>query len=149
LRLPRIQLTPEVTIVEKLLGNYAPQIYALLRIVVGLLFFCHGLQKVFGLFGGVNGAGAAAPLLSLFGVAGMIEIIGGLLVTLGFFTGTVAFILSGQMAVAYFVGHFPDSFWPLENKGEEAVLYCFTFLYMATQGSGIWSLDAARQQPAQ
>jgi putative oxidoreductase len=134
--------------VEKLLGSYAPQIYAILRIVVGFLFFCHGLQKVFGFFGGVNGAGAAAPLFSLFGVAGMIEIIGGLLVILGLFTGTVAFILSGQMAVAYFIGHFPASIWPLENKGEEAVFYCFIFLYMATQGSGIWSLDGARQRPA-
>jgi putative oxidoreductase len=134
--------------VEKLLGSYAPQIYALLRIVVGFLFFCHGLQKVFGLFGGVNGAGAAAPLFSLFGVAGMIEIIGGLLVTLGLFTGTVAFILSGEMAVAYFIGHFPASIWPLENKGEEAVFYCFIFLYMASQGSGIWSLDGARRRPA-
>jgi putative oxidoreductase len=133
--------------VEKLLGNYAPQIYAILRIVVGFLFFCHGLQKVFGLFGGVDGA--AAPLFSLFGVAGMIEIIGGLLVTLGLFTGTVAFILSGQMAVAYFIGHFPASIWPLQNKGEEAVLYCFIFLYMATQGSGIWRLDAARLRPAE
>jgi putative oxidoreductase len=74
--------------------------------------FCHGLQKVFGLFGGVNGAGTAAPLFSLFGVAGIIEIIGGLLVVSGFFTGTVAFILSGQMAVAYFIGHFPASIWP-------------------------------------
>lgn len=129
---------------EKILVSYAPQIYALLRIVVGLLFLCHGLQKVFGFFGGVNGASAPAPLFSLFGVAGVIEIIGGLLVTLGFFTGTIAFILSGEMAAAYFTGHFPASFWPLENKGEEAVLYCFIFLYMATQGSGIWSVDAAR-----
>jgi putative oxidoreductase len=79
--------------VEKLLVNYAPQAYALLRIVVGLLFFCHGLQKVFGLFGGVNGA--PAPLFSLFGVAGTIELIGGVLITLGLFTATVAFILSG------------------------------------------------------
>lgn len=133
---------------EKLLGSYAPQIYALLRIVVGFLFFCHGLQKVFGLFGGINGAGAAAPLLSLFGVAGIIEIIGGLVVMAGLFAGTVAFILSGQMAVAYFIGHFPAGLWPIENKGEEAVFYCFTFLYMASQGSGIWSFDAARQSPA-
>jgi putative oxidoreductase len=133
--------------VEKLLGNYAPQTYALLRIVAGFLFLCHGLQKVFGLFGGIDGAGAAAPLSSLFGVAGMIEIIGGLLVTLGVFTGNVAFILSGHMAAAYFIAHFPLGFWPIENKGEEAVLYCFIFLYMATQGSGIWSVDAARQSP--
>lgn len=132
---------------EKLLVNYAPQAYALLRIVVGLLFFCHGLQKVFGLFGGVNGA--SAPLFSLFGVAGTIELIGGALITLGLFSVTVAFILSGQMAVAYFIGHFPVGFWPIENKGEESVLYCFIFLYMATQGSGIWSLDATRQRPGQ
>jgi putative oxidoreductase len=78
----------------------------------------------------------------------MIEIIGGLLVTLGVFTGTVAFILSGHMAAAYFIAHLPLGFWPIENKGEEAALYCFIFLYMATQGSGIWSLDAARRRPA-
>lgn len=81
-------------------------------------------------------------------MAGIIEIIGGLLVTLGLFKGTLAFILSGQMAVAYFIGHFPASIWPLENKGEEAVLYCFIFLYMATQGSDICKLDAARHRPA-
>ena len=128
---------------EKFIGAYSPQAYALMRIVVGLLFFCHGLQKVFGLFGGINGAGAAAPLSSLFGVAGLIEIICGLLVIPGFLTGYAAFIASGEMAVAYFIGHFPSGFWPLENKGEEAVLYCFIFLYMATRGSGIWSIDAA------
>ena len=133
---------------EKLLGNYAPQIYALLRLVVGFLFFCHGVQRVFGLFGGVDGAGAAAPLFSLCGVAGMIEILGGVLVMLGVFTVTIAFILSGEMAVAYFIGHFPSGFWPIQNRGEAAVLFCFIFLYMATQGSGIWSLDAARQDPA-
>ena len=124
---------------EKLLANYAPHAYAILRIVVGLLFLCHGLQKVFGLFGGTS-----VPLLSLLGVAGIAEIIGGALITLGFFTGTVAFILSGEMAVAYFMGHFPAGFWPIQNQGEPAVLFCFIFLYMATQGSGIWSLDAAR-----
>ena len=83
---------------EKLLANYAPQAYAILRIVVGLLFLCHGLQKVFGLFGGTS-----VPFFSLLGVAGITEIIGGTLITLGFFTGTVAFILSGEMAVAYFM----------------------------------------------
>ena len=127
---------------EKLLVNYAPKAYAMMRIVVGLLFLCHGLQKVFGLFGGIKGA--SVPLFSLLGVAGVIEIIGGALVTVGFFTGTVAFILSGEMAVAYFMGHFPASFWPIQNQGEPAVLFCFIFLYMATQGSGIWSLDRAR-----
>ena len=127
---------------EKILAGYAPQAYALLRIVVGLLYLCHGLQK-FGLFGGINGA--AVPLASLFGVAGVIEIIGGALITLGLFTGTVAFILSGKMAVAYFMAHVPAGFWPIQNQGEIAVLYCFIFLYMATQGGGIWSLDARRR----
>jgi putative oxidoreductase len=129
--------------VEKVLAGYAPQIYALLRVVVALLFLCHGLQKIFGLFGGVNGA--AVPLGSLMGAAGIIEIIGGVLIALGLFTGITAFILSGEMAAAYFMGHSPNSFWPIENQGEVAVLYCFIFLYMATQGAGIWSLDAARR----
>jgi putative oxidoreductase len=125
---------------ERFLGSYAPQIYAIMRIVVGLLFFCHGLQKVFGLFGGVNGA--AVPLSSLMGVAGIIEIVCGTLVALGLLTGYAAFIASGEMAVAYFMAHFPMGFWPIENQGELAVLYCFIFLYIATQGSRIWGIDA-------
>jgi putative oxidoreductase len=128
--------------VEKLLAGYAPQAYAVMRIVIGLLFFCHGLQKVFGLFGGVNGA--AAPLLTLLGIAGLIELIAGALIAVGFAAGTAAFIASGQMAAAYFMGHFPAGFWPIQNDGELALLYCFVFLYMATRGSSIWSIDAAR-----
>jgi putative oxidoreductase len=127
--------------VERFIGGYAGQTYAIMRIVVGLLFFCHGLQKVFGLFGGVNGA--PAPLLSLLGLAGVIELVGGLLITVGLFTGYVTFILSGEMAAAYFIGHFPQGFWPITNNGELAVLYCFIFLYMASRGAGIWSIDAA------
>jgi putative oxidoreductase len=128
---------------ENFLGTYAPQAYALTRIVFGLLFASHGAQKVFGVFGGVNGA--AVPLSSLFGVAGVIELVLGSLITVGLLGGYAAFVASGEMAVAYFIAHFPQGFWPLENKGEEAVLYCFAFLYMATQGSGIWSIDAARR----
>jgi putative oxidoreductase len=128
--------------VEKLLAGYAPQAYAIMRIVIGLLFFCHGLQKVFGLFGGVNGA--AAPLFSLLGIAGLIELIAGALIAVGFATGTAAFIASGQMAAAYFMGHLPAGFWPIQNDGELAVLYCFVFLYMATRVSGTWSIFAAR-----
>jgi putative oxidoreductase len=124
---------------KKPLAPLAPHIYALLRIIVGLLFVCHGGQKIFGWFGG-----PAVPLGSLFGLAGMLEIVLGALVTIGLFTSYAAFIASGEMAVAYFIGHFPKSFWPLENAGEPAVLFCFIFLYMATQGSGIWSVDAAR-----
>jgi putative oxidoreductase len=126
---------------ERLIGMYAPQAYAIMRIIVGLLFVCHGLQKVFGMFGGIDGA--AAPLFSLFGIAGIIEIIGGSLTTLGLFTGYASFVASGQMAVAFFIGHFSQGFWPIQNGGEPAVLNCFIFLYMATQGSGICSLDAA------
>jgi putative oxidoreductase len=128
--------------VEKILSGYAPQAYAVMRIVVGLLFFCHGLQKVFGLFGGINGA--AAPLLSLLGIAGLIELVTGALIAVGFAAGTAAFIASGQMAVAYFAGHFPAGSWPIQNDGELSVLYCFVFLYMATRGSGISSIDSAR-----
>jgi len=124
---------------EKFLTPLAPHIYALLRIIVGLLFVCHGGQKIFGWFGG-----PAVPLGSLFGLAGILEIVLGALVTIGLFTSYAAFIASGEMAVAYFIGHFPKSFWPLENAGEPAILFCFVFLYMATQSSGIWSVDAAR-----
>ena len=124
---------------DKLLTAYAAQAYAILRIVVGLLFFCHGLQKVFGLFGGVNGA--PAPLMSLFGIAGLIELITVGLIVAGWFARSAAFIASGQMAAAYFIGHFPSGFWPIQNGGEESVFYCFVFLYVATRGAGIWSID--------
>lgn len=124
---------------ERSLAQFAPHAYAIMRIIVGLLFVCHGGQKIFGWFGG-----QPVPLGSLFGMAGLIEIILGLLITIGLFTGYAAFIASGEMAAAYFIAHFPKSFWPLENEGEPAVLFCFIFLYMATQGSGIWSVDAAR-----
>jgi putative oxidoreductase len=126
---------------EKFLGSCAPQAYAIIRIVAGLLFLCHGLQKILGLFGGIDGNGAAAPLGSLFGVAGLIETICGLLVAVGFLAGYAAFIASGQMAAAYFMAHFPQSFWPLHNDGEQAVLFCFIFLYIATRGAGVWSVD--------
>jgi putative oxidoreductase len=131
---------------EKFLVAYAAQAYAVMRIVVGLLFFCHGLQKVFGLFGGVNGA--PAPLLSLFGIAGLIELLTGALIAVGWFAGSAAFLASGQMAAAYFIGHFPTGFWPIQNGGEESVFYCFVFLYLATQGAGIWSVDSRRSPAA-
>jgi putative oxidoreductase len=131
---------------EKVLGNFSPYAYALMRIVVGLLFACHGGQKVFGWFGGIDGKGTAAPLSSLFGVAGGIELVTGLLIAIGLLAGYAAFIASGQMAAAYFMAHFPVGFWPIENKGEEAVFYCFVFLYMASRGAGVWSIDGARRQ---
>ena len=124
---------------EKTLAPFAPYAFAALRIIAGLLFVAHGGQKVFGWFGG-----QPFPLASLFGLAGIIEIVFGILITIGLLTSFAAFIASGQMAVAYFIGHFPKSFWPLENDGEPAVLFCFIFLFIATHGAGIWSVDAAR-----
>ena len=119
--------------------NYADQTYALLRIVAGFLFFAHGGQKIFGLFGGFAG-GELPPLLW---AAGLIEVIGGLLIIIGYFTHWAAFICSGQMAAAYFMGHFMNEghFWPIQNRGELAVLYCFLFLFVAAKGAGIWSVD--------
>ena len=122
-----------------------PIIYALFRAVFGFLFLCHGLQKLFGLFGGVDGKGATVPLASLAGAAGVLELALGLLVMCGWFTRMAAFLASGEMAVAYFIGHQAQGFWPLQNGGEVAVLYCFAFLYMAAYGSGIWSIDSARK----
>ena len=127
---------------ERFLGPWAPQLYALLRIVAGLLFACHGAQKLFGVLGGFGGQpGTVVPLYSLMGLAGVIELVGGLCIAVGLLTGYAAFIASGEMAMAYFTAHAPRSFWPLENKGELAVLYCFLFLYMAARGAGIWSLE--------
>lgn len=127
---------------ERLLGPWTSQLYALVRIVAGLLFACHGAQKLFGVLGGVGGqSGTMVPLFSLMGLAGLIEFVGGLCIAVGLFASYAAFIASGEMAAAYFMAHAPRSFWPLQNNGELAVLYCFLFLYMAARGSGVWSLD--------
>lgn len=116
--------------------------YALMRIVVGFLFAFHGAQKLFGAFGG-----NAQPLASLLGVAGVIEFGGGLLVMIGLFGPLAAFVASGEMAYAYFASHFPRAFWPVQNGGELAVLYCFVFLFIASRGSGPWSVDEALGRP--
>jgi putative oxidoreductase len=131
---------------ERLLGPYSPYLYAVMRIVVGFLFACHGAQKLFGVFGGVGPDGGTAPFFSLMGLAGLIELFGGLLIMVGLLTGYAAFIASGEMAAAYFMGHSPRGFWPILNQGERAVLYCFIFLYMASYGSGVWSIDSLRSQ---
>jgi putative oxidoreductase len=124
---------------DRVLGRYSEPAYALMRIVVGFLFACHGAQKIFGLLGGVDGDGAAASF-GLIWVAGLIELVGGLLVATGFQAASAAFLCSGQMAVAYFMAHQGRALVPLQNGGELAVLYCFVFLFIATRGSGIWSL---------
>jgi putative oxidoreductase len=100
----------------------------------------HGAQKLFGAFGGMGGHGATA--FTLFWFAGILEFFGGLLILLGLLTRPVAFILCGEMAVAYFMVHAPGGFWPIQNKGELAVLYCFIFLYLAAAGPGPLSLDS-------
>ena len=130
---------------ERFLGPYSSYLYAVMRIVVGLLFACHGAQKLFGALGGINQRGASAPLLSLFGLAGIIEFVGGLLIVVGFMTGYAAFIASGEMASAYFMAHLPRGFWPIQNGGEVTVLYCFIFLYVMAVGSGKLSIDSIRK----
>jgi putative oxidoreductase len=124
-----------------MLKNLEPRARSLLRIVAGFMFSLHGFQKLFGFFGGLGGSGATAPFGSLVWVAGVLETFGGLLILLGLFTRPVAFVLCGQMAVAYFLQHSPGGFWPIVNRGELAALYCFVFLYLAIAGGGPVSLD--------
>jgi putative oxidoreductase len=126
----------------EVIGRFSAQTFALLRIVAGLMFAMHGTQKLLGW--PPMPPGMAGPLPPLMMVAGGIELVCGLLVAVGFFTGIAAFIASGEMAVAYFMGHASHGpFWPLENKGELAVLYCFVLLFIAAHGAGIWSIDNA------
>jgi putative oxidoreductase len=128
------------------LESYARSV---LRVVVGFTFSLHGIQKLLGFFGGFGGKGGTAPFASLFWFAGALELLGGLLIILGLFTSPVAFILCGEMAVAYFKAHFPHGFFPLLNHGELAVLYCFIFLYLCTAGAGPLSLDSwVRKKPS-
>ena len=128
------------------LKPYAEKIYALLRIVAGLMFMLHGLQKVFGLFGG---APPQAPPFIVYG-AGTIELVAGALIAVGFLVGPSAFIASGEMAIAFFLGHVAQSknINPIENHGELAVLYSWLFLFMAARGAGTWSVDEARGKSA-
>jgi putative oxidoreductase len=115
----------------------------LLRVMAGLMFMQHGAQKLFGQLGGWRGEpGNTAPLMSQAGLAGVLEVFGGLLIVLGLFTRPVAFLLSGMMAVAYFQAHAPESFWPILNGGELAALYCFVFLFFSARGAGPYSIDA-------
>jgi putative oxidoreductase len=116
---------------------YAPQAYAVMRIIFGLLFMSHGLQKIFGLFGG---APAEAPPFVIW-VAGSIELVGGTLIAVGFMTRWAAFVCSGLMASAYWMAHGTKAFHPIMNGGEMALLYCFAFLFIAANGAGIWSAD--------
>lgn len=128
-----------------ILGKYSPYIYAILRIVAGLLFLIHGTQKLFSW-----PLAAPMPLSGLTTVAAIVELVAGLMILLGLFAGIAAFIASGEMAVAYFMVHQPMGALPIQNQGELAVLYCFIFLYIAARGSGVWSVDSmiTRNPPA-
>ena len=125
----------------KFLDDHGDRAYALLRIVSGLLFLAHGVQKFF------NFPAAEQPfgdLLNLIGLAGVLEIAGGALILLGLFTRPVAFVLCGFMAVAYFMAHAPQDFFPVNNRGDAAILFCFVFLYLTAAGPGAFALDNRR-----
>ena len=126
------------------LSAYAPQALAVLRIVTALLFVLHGTQKIIGF----PASDMTPPLFSLFGLAGIIEIVAGILVLVGFFTRPAAFIAAGEMAVAYWMAHAPASVFPINNGGEAAILFCFAFLYFVFAGPGVLSIDHARGKAA-
>lgn len=143
---------PEVVIVKEESGpfgfwrGFAPQLFALLRIVAGFLFIQYGTMKLFAFPIGLPPNNGTAPLMSQMGLAGVLETAGGFLILIGLFVRPVAFILSGEMAVAYFQGHFPNGFWPVANMGTPAVLFCFYFLYLSAAGAGVWSVDHTRSR---
>lgn len=128
------------------LTSWAPRALAVLRIMSALLFIEHGTMKLFGFPAGDSPM--TVQLFSLMGFAGVLEFFGGLLILLGLFTRPVAFVLSGQMAAAYFMGHVPNGFYPVLNGGDAAILFCFVFLYLVFAGPGAWSLDAMRGRSA-
>lgn len=123
------------------LAQHAPRMRSILRIMAGLLYLEHGTQKLLDFPSLGKGA---VPLLSYYGLAGTLELVGGALIAVGLFTRSTAFVLSGMMAVAYFTVHAPKSFFPALNGGDAAILFCFLFLYFVFAGPGPWSLDAKR-----
>jgi putative oxidoreductase len=127
------------------LEGYQPIVFTTFRVLSGVMFMCHGLQKVFGTLGIPH----AVPLTSQFGIGGVIELVTGALIALGLFTRGAAFIAAGEMAVAYFQFHVGEShkLLPIQNGGDDTVLYCFWFLYVFVHGAGRWSLDARRGRP--
>jgi putative oxidoreductase len=124
--------------------SWAPYLLSILRIVATFLFMQFGTAKLFGFPAPIMPGGGTAPLGSLAWFASVLETFGGAFLLLGLFSRPVAFLLSGEMAFAYFIGHAPQGFWPVLNQGHPAILFCFTFLYLSSAGPGPWSLDALR-----
>ncbi|WEK42217.1 MAG: DoxX family protein [Candidatus Sphingomonas colombiensis] len=124
-------------------SSWSPRVLSLLRLIAALLFMQHGLMKLFH-FPGPQ-PGVPSPLPSLLFAAALLEVAGGALLALGLFTRPIAFVVSGEMAFAYFIGHFSSGFWPGLNGGDLAILFCFVFLYLSCAGGGAWSLDALRR----
>src|SRR3954468_758972 len=125
-------------------ATWTPRALALLRIVTAYLFLMHGTAKLLGM--PHVASFDKLQLFSLIGLAGVLALVGGALLLIGLFTRPVAFLLSGEMAFAYFMGHAPQGFWPIVNQGEAAVFYCFVFLYFSAAGAGPWSLDRAMRK---
>lgn len=127
-------------------STWAPYLLSTLRIVAAFLFIQFGTAKLFAFPAAVMPGGGTASLASLPGFAGVLEAFGGALLLLGLYTRPVAFLLSGEMAVAYFIGHAPQGFWPVLNQGHPAIMFCFVWLYVSAAGPGPWSLDALRKR---
>ncbi len=128
--------------------SWAPCVLSILRMIAAFLFVQYGSTKLLAFPAAVMPGGGTAPLTSLAGVAGALELVGGALLLVGFFTRPVAFLLSGLMAVAYFIGHAGQGFWPVLNGGAPAVFFCFLWLYISAAGPGPWSIDALRRRQA-
>ncbi len=125
---------------------FAPQLKSVLRIVAAAMFILAGTTKLFAFPVGIPPHGGTVQLMSQLGLGAILEVFGGALLLFGLFTRPVAFVLSGEMAVAYFQFHFPHSYWPTVNNGVAAILYCFVWLYFSAAGAGPWSLDARREK---
>jgi putative oxidoreductase len=124
--------------------SWAPYLLSVIRIIAAFVFMQFGSAKLVAIPAAIMPGGGTAPLTSLPGFAGSLELVGGALLLLGLFTRPVAFLLSGEMAFAYFMGHAPQGFWPVLNQGSPAILFCFIWLYISSAGPGPWSLDALR-----
>ncbi|MEO5617959.1 MAG: DoxX family protein [Candidatus Eisenbacteria bacterium] len=127
-------------------SSAAPRLLSVLRMVAAFMFMLAGTSKLFAFPVGMPPNGGTAPLMSQIWIGGALETFGGALLLVGLFTRPVAFLLAGEMAVAYFQFHYPNGFWPTMNGGVPAVLYCFVWLYISAAGAGPWSLDAARKR---